>query len=172
MKFVFLILATLQFSSAALANADLDYYNQFLYQEEVDSRDPENPVVTTRYLMSEPFMEIPMPNGEKLGPRIAIVLFPDFTFKASYNEILYPKDSNGGFFPRGCVDLTGSWSVENGRLILPGIGYGERALSHGQNSVLVTFVQKIISNEAVGTSTNSSFGFSNMTKDQVKCFPF
>jgi hypothetical protein len=151
---------------------DLAYFQQFLFQETVDNNDPENPVVSTRYLMSAYDTTKPLPNGDGLNAYAQLLLFPDFTFKVIYQENVFLKDRPGQFVPKGCKELNGSWSVQGGKLMLPGFGQLERALDHGQNGAKWTLTTKVISDEAVGFESIMGFGFSNMTKEQIRCFGF
>ncbi len=169
MKYLFLVLLTvLSFSKHAFANADVDYYRQFLYQEEVDDTDPENPIFSSRYLMSEWNKTVPLPNGDSINPTLQLLLRDNFTFTAFYKEMLIMK--NGGMMPKGCQKITGTWSVQNGRLMIPGIGYGERATFDGRNAVKITFAEVIMSKEVQGSSSVSDYGFSNYNPEQVPCF--
>lgn len=169
MKNIFLALFLL-LSSWAHANESYDYFKQFLYQVEVDSTDPESPITSTRYVMSQWDKKIPLESGDKLNPSFSLFLLPEDKFVVYYRENIFPKGSDTTFYPRGCKKVEGTWSVPADRLILPGVGYAEKAIVQGKNGMSLVLTEKIISQEAVGAQTNAELGFSNQTIDQQFCF--
>ncbi|MGZ3797394.1 MAG: hypothetical protein ACXVB1_13560 [Pseudobdellovibrionaceae bacterium] len=152
---------------------DLAYYQQFIYEQTEDNRDPENVTVSSRYLMSDFKATTPLPNGDSLNVIADIFLFKDFTFKVVYKENIIPKSSSGQFWPGACKVLAGTWSVKNGVLNLPAFGYLEKAQIQGQMAARMTVTEVIATSEGKGFQAITNYGFSNMTLDQaVRCFPF
>jgi len=172
---IFAILAaTMIYHTVWAADADdVAYFQQFIYEENSDSTDPENIVVSSRFLMSDYMATTPMPNGDNLNVHMSILLFKDFKFAVVYKENLFPKGSTGGFMPGACKIIEGTWSVQNGQAVLPGIAVLDRALWQGQAATKLTVTDVVATAEAKGFQAVASFGFSNMTKDQILyCFPF
>ncbi|WP_413290019.1 hypothetical protein [Bdellovibrio sp. HCB337] len=151
---------------------DLAYFKQFIFEETIDDADPENVTTSTRYLMSEWDAKTKLPNGDELGINASLLLYQDFTFDLVYQESLF-KAGSPGFFPGACKAIKGTWSVQGGRLVVPGFGYLERALWHGQNAASLTITDVVISDAAKDFKTTMNFGFSNMPREQAaKCFGF
>lgn len=152
------------------ANDNLDYFKEFIYQENIDNTDPENPTTQTRYLMSAWDKKINLENGDSLNVIVSLFLLSDQNYVAFYKENLFQKDAPGQFLPRGCRKITGKWNVPEDKLILPGLGFATKALINGQQGVLLKITEKIISSEAVSLETETSYGFSNMTLQQQFCW--
>lgn len=164
------LLLILNICLRAHANDNLDYFKEFLYQENIDQTDPENPTIHTRYLMSAWDKKVALPNGDALNILVNIFLLPDQSYVAFYKENLFQKNLPNQFIPKGCRKITGQWSVPNENLILPGLGFATKTLINGQQGILLTITEKIISTEAASFQTETSYGFSNSTLEQQFCW--
>lgn len=165
------ILSVLLLSFLALAS-DRAYYEQFIYQEENTSDDPDFPAYQYRFLQDGLGTNFTTADGHKRNATIDIALYSDGSYKMKYkeNELL----DNGGFYQVTCKEISGKWDVPEDKLILDGdLAFGYRHFADETNKVRMQMNQVIGSAEVKGLDIILEYGYSNAPADiMLRCFPF
>jgi hypothetical protein len=170
MKKYLIAFAFVMTSAICLANDFEDYFKEFLYQVHVDDTDPENPITQSRYVMAFPKTQLPLANGDSISMRLSLFLLKDNQFVVYYNEMRHPQGNPNQFYPNGCKKISGTWSVPEQKLLLPGVGYAERTQIDAQQGMIIHLTEKLISDVTVNFEMQASYGFSNMTLEQQFCW--
>lgn len=116
-----------------------DYYNQFFFKP---TSSCDNPDVFFRFLASEDVKVAVNKDGQDVLASIAVLLYPDHSFKAAYVEKDVMGYTDRGYYYRKSRSriLQGAWQVVETRMELSGIGsaMGVQLGSPGQPGVFLT----------------------------------
>lgn len=169
-KFVLisLLFATMIGAKSFAGADDLAYFQQFLYQKENTSDDPDFPEYQYRYVMTKWNDMVQMPDGRYLNPAVSLYMYADQTFLLVYKENYFQTPDSQQFMPGPCKKITGNWSVPDKQLVLEGVGHADRATSNGNHAMLITYEKDLGSPGLTGHTVNAELGYSNT--DMIFCF--
>lgn len=163
--------AVLGFSSLSFAApSDKAYFEQFLYEKENTSDDPDFPTYQYRFLMSQWNYKFQRPDGKWVSPDMSLFLYADGSYLAIYKENYFNKPDDMQFTPGPCTKITGKWNVPDKMLMINDFAEGDKAFIENKNALTMTFTKNLTSEGLQGKKINFTHGYSNYGPDEAFCF--
>lgn len=163
--------AIIGFSHPSFAGpTDKAYFEQFLYQKENTSDDPDFPTYQYRFLMSQWNYKFQRPDGKWVGPDLSLFLYADGTYLAIYKENYFDQPDSMQFMPGPCQKIYGKWNVPDKILMINDFAEGDKAFIDNKNAMTITFTKNLTSEGLQGKKINFTHGFANYGPDEAFCF--
>ncbi|MFZ3229706.1 MAG: hypothetical protein WA160_05850 [Pseudobdellovibrio sp.] len=171
-KFFLPLLIVLNVIAANASSDDEDYFNQFLFQKENLSDDPDFPNYIFHYIVSKYDIKFQRNDGVFVNPLVSLMLFPDKTFWLEYRENYFTNPDDHSFYPGPCLRQTGTWKVTDKQLEIDTYAIGNRHMSNSQNGIVINFLKDMKSPGLTQIPLETSLGSGNSDPREFNfCMP-